>query len=868
MRRIERALIFGVILVVSVAFLVGFAYKSSADTTPPEQGDWYIEEGENAVLDKDHTMNGSVFVAGTLKIDGAYTLEFDCDIQPYYLQVNSTGSLIMDNGAKIKAKKPDNMEKRMQVIDVIGDASIIDSTIEGVEEGIKCERDSSVTISSTTFNYCGICIQGVGTQAPSNNGGNYNNVDAKIVQRWYVNVTITNEEDGSVENAEVEIKNKYGDLVGSVTTGADGWADFGDLIVKKDDINYNDFKIYTKAHKDDLDNYHLIDVKTITLNNNYEGEKIKINALGPDFSIRDLSCEFSLMDLGESNKLTVTIRNMGEKAHNAQIKFSYKLKSEDEYREIDTITKEIPAKITDYKVQYDWIPKEAGNYDVRVEIMVVGGEEQYPDDDNSPSSPISVNVMQPTEIEINSPEEGETLSGEIEIEGGYKGTYDWIRVWLNDDEENYTEPYEILEETWKCKIDSGAFNDNQVIHAKIKGQSRKGVCYDWSNVSVTLKNEPKVIINSPKDKDVLTAKVENEEMYIGGWAIKVSTLAPDIKNVDLKIGGIKRNVILEKKNETYWKWNFDWNIAQLSNPVKDGVYTITAQAEDNEARKSDIKQISVTVDNHPPYSMVTIPKITITTKEPTEPVNKEILISGTVEDDWEVKKIEASIDKGEWFVAVDNINKDNSTWEYIWNVITLDKGKHTITFRAIDEETDKAIIEEYYPKESFSILKEVEILPDLSIESVKIMKDGKEVTKAKNEDNLTIEIVIKVKNKEHIFQPTKIYFALLEGKNTYETVNQTVDDKNDSFKVKIFWTAHGNKGNHNLTIEADVGNNLIEENEDNNVKNVQLELTDNPKGEETTKKKKKGFIPSIGALGIIIAMVAATSILVISKRKK
>lgn len=868
----KRVILLGVVLTVSVVFLIGFANEIGADPEPEPDKLWYINESEDITITKDYELTGNVIVNGTLTIDG-FTLTFDCDPDVgkiYSLQVNSSGSLIMTNNAKITAK---DLDKKITDISIYGNADIQNSEIAGVQFGIICKMDSSCTITNNDINNCDYGIIGEGVTAPD--GGTFTSVTYDITQFWYLKVKVENTNGETIVPAKVRlIDSQTNEFESMVDDG--GIADLGLVKVKEGTTNFNQFTIEVEAHEDETGTSHVTARKeNFDINNNIDPEVIVINnALDPDFSIRGFSAELSLMDLGETNKLTVTIRNMGEVSHDAQITYYAKLQSEseDNYQEIGSEQENIPAKtaIPHHDVKFDWDPTEAGNYDVKVEVSPSTGTDAYTTDDNSPLV-IGINVMQPTELVIESPEEGDTLNGEIIIEGIFKGTYDWIHVWLNDDETNFSEPHTIVGDTWICNIDSGAFNGvDQKINSLIKGQNKDGVNYVWYNITVTLDNAPRLLINSPENNGVLQANNEDYEEYIWGNVTKATVSAPDITSVELTIGGIPRTIILEKEGDTVWNWHYDWNIAQISNPVKDGSYTITAQAEDELGRKSDIIQITISVDNYPPFSMVTVPGISITTAEPTEAVNDQIVISGTVEDDWEVKRIEAQVGEGDWITVVDEINSDNATWEYTWDVSSLDKGAHTINFRAIDEEENTEIIDEYYLPESFNIIKESAILPDLTIDSVNIMKGTEAVTNAKNGENLTIEVTIKVINPEEIPQETTIYLDLKKGEDSLETVEYIIDSTSaETFTLKINWTAAGTKGPHNLSLEIDKGDNLAEGDENNNVKKIDFEMTDDPPVIKDPKKDDDdGFIPSIGTFGVMVALIVATSIVIFVKRKK
>ena len=987
--------------IIFILILVGFIKNVSASIEPPDEGDWIIENGEEAVLTKNHTMLGNVYIDGTLIIDGNYTLEFDCNyfsnpVRIYSLYVNNTGKLTMKNGAVIKAKAPTVIDMRIPCIYIVGLADIQNSEINGLFEGLYCEKSSNVTILNTTFRNCIHAIVGRGVKAPDDPSNNFIKVRFKITQWWYIKIKPINEKGDPIHQyhsnwgivnltsrtyymfslgleyrqymkdvtVSDELLNAFKDngvdlfLNLSIVkkdeknweiisgekeyriedTGTElkifwqginythrvvnGTANFESILVKEGSMDFNPFTMGVGVHVDTDDMIawrppfngtpHLrhIEFDFNFTQNYWENPKEIVipKALDPDFSIRNFYGESSLMKVDEVNRLSVFVRNMGEESSKASITFFLKLENEEDYTVIDTIEEEIPGKIRDhYTVVYDWKPKKEGKYNLKVEISPKDGIDPYPIDDNSPSAPINITVLQPVKIEITKIDEeeaidGMTTNGWILIEGTFKGSYDWIHLWLNDKgwkylfsldssygqylksinlseeiriafkDNNYTlsggadkinreyniwiirdgnkeykientgrklkvyrglftMPYKIDYEnnTWKCLLDSGAFyGKNQKIYANISGNS--GMFYDEDLVTVNLNNKPYIEIISPKKNEILKALMENDEKFIGGLAWKIAPNAPDIKFVELIINGIKGDVILEKKNKTYWKWHFDWNIASKIYPVKDGQYIIRVQCTDNDQRKSEIVEITISVDNRPPYSMITIPKIDIITKDSGIPINKKILIKGVVEDDLKVKKLEMMVNNGDWVTLINNIDKNKYDWEYTWKVENLDKGIHTIYFRAVDEEDNKEIIEQYYPIASFKILKTKAILPDLSIVIVKIKNEnGIETTKFRNGENLIFDININVEKPDRIKQQTVIYVKLTTENKTLGVVDKTIDKTiSESFTVSISWTVYGEKGIYDYTVEIDLGNALEEENENNNIENIQIEILDSP----------------------------------------
>ena len=162
--------------VIIIGFLLIITMDIKASPEPPEEGDWLIEQDEDVILTKNQTMLGNLTIDGTLTIDGNYTLEFDCYYFPdppneknpriYYIYVNNTGKLSMKNGAIIKAKVPEDDTMLISIIRILGNADIQNSEINGLYNGLYCEKSSNVTIINTTFRNCIHAIVGRGVQVP------------------------------------------------------------------------------------------------------------------------------------------------------------------------------------------------------------------------------------------------------------------------------------------------------------------------------------------------------------------------------------------------------------------------------------------------------------------------------------------------------------------------------------------------------------------------------------------------------------------------------------------------------------------------------------------------------------------------------
>ena len=952
-KKLFKWIFYGIFIIISLILMTCIITKANANTSPPSNGDWIIEEGEEAELKKNHLMRGNVFVNGNLTINGNFILTFDCDLNPgeeippriYILVVNSTGSLIMKHGATIKARVPKDMNKTIPHLLIHGYADIQDSEIAGVIEGFRCEKNSSVKITNTTFRNCYWGIVGIGVKVPDDTTNNFIDVDYDIVQFWEVKIKILNENDNLITKGKVNLTSSNGNIT-KRRIDENGTTNFQFIKVKEGIYDYNPFTIRGSVHKDeDNETPHITYKETnfnINQNFNENPKIIKINhTLSPDFSIRVFSCNLSYMEVKKINKLSVWIRNMGEESSKAEIKFSALLGDETEYVLIDTKVVDIPETTLHphHRVDCDWTPIKGGQYNIIVELIPIVGIDPYPYDDNSPSNPIKVNVLEPPTIEItkingNIPQVGMITSGLINIQGTHKGSYDRIHIWINDERWDYifnlglnlvqnlqdrnlnyelkiafknnnyplstsafilkiddntweiidglknykientskelkiyyglfTKPYKInfIENYWSCVLDSGAFSGiNQKIYVNISGGGY--LYFDEKMVMINLKNKPLIKINNPKNNDVLTAVVENDEQIVSGWIWKVSPKAPYINNVELIIDGKKRNVILEEKNETYWKWYFIWNIASKKDPVKDGKYIIRVQSSDIEERKSDVDEITLYVDNIASYSAITIPKIEIITKEPKVSVNEEILIKGNAKDDLDLKKIEAKIENGDWFSIVNNINKKNFDWEYSWNVEYLDKGIHTIYFRAVDEETEIDIIEDYYPIKSYNLTKSKALLSDLSIESIKIKNEKSiETTKFRNIEKMIFEININVEKSNRIKQQTIIQIKLSTENKTLGVVDKTISKSiSERFTVSIPWTVYGEKGISFYTIEIDLGNALEEDNEENNIDTTSIEILDNPQvnkfvEEEKNVKQNINKILTVIIIGVIILIL-------------
>ena len=423
-----------------------------------------------------------------------------------------------------------------------------------------------------------------------------------------------------------------------------------------------------------------------------------------------------------------------------------------------------------------------------------------------------------------------------------------------------------LTNTWTCLIDTGAYRgSNHKIYANISGEGY--LYYDEDFILVNLDNKPEILLNSPNDKQVFTAYVENDEIYVGGFASRVSPKAPEIKEIILIINNTKRDVNLEKINDTHWKWNNLWNIASKTNPVKDGKYKIQVYCNDTDERYSEILEINVNIDNKASVSSITIPKIHLISKEPESFLEQDteiILIKGYAEDDYMLKKIEAKINNGNWFYILNNIDANKLNWEYSWDIRNLKRGRYTIKFRAVDDEKDNEIIERYYPTVSYNITKNWQILPDLLIDNIIVKKnDDIPISQVNNSDEITFEINIRIKDLKEIPNQIKIYFKILHKGSTIGITEKTIDETiSEKFAVSIPWTVIGEKGIQNFTIQIDVGNLIDEKDESNNKEDISLKILDNPTVNEENGDKSE-LNTNVIAVILIIVLLSIVFILIL-----
>ncbi|MGF3554358.1 MAG: Ig-like domain-containing protein [Thermoplasmatota archaeon] len=120
-----------------------------------------------------------------------------------------------------------------------------------------------------------------------------------------------------------------------------------------------------------------------------------------------------------------------------------------------------------------------------------------------------------------------------------------------------------------------------------------------------------------------------------------------------------------------WSKSFD------TNTVTNGQHTIYARCKDNNGDYSNIKSVTVNVQNEPDNQPPTV-EITIPNNQQT--LSGIVTLAGTAYDlDGEVILVEVKIDNGNWQAAT-----GTTSWNFIWNTTNLTNGQHTVYARSKD----------------------------------------------------------------------------------------------------------------------------------------------------------------------------------------
>jgi predicted transcriptional regulator len=327
----------------------------------------------------------------------------------------------------------------------------------------------------------------------------------------------------------------------------------------------------------------------------------------------------------------------------------------------------------------------------------------------------------PPYIEIMEPEDGDTVSGIVEI---------WMVAWDADgldDIENVWVKFDdgpLLEATfshingdgswWYYEWDTTTMDDGwHVIHAIVFD----GIDDGHDAIEVYVENEEE---NSPPHVDII--EPENGETVHGVIEIWVRAWdadgREDVEAVYIKIdsGAWHEATFVEYDGDYSW-WVFEWD----TTTVDDGWHLISAKAWDG-LSYSGIYMIEVLVDNEETNSPPNV--------EIIEPGNGET-VSGIIEV-WlkatdldgreDVEAVFVKIDDGGWHEAtlVEYEGDFHSWWVFEWDTTTVANGEHHIYAKAWDgeEHSDTDVIYVIVENEEGNHAPEIEITAPLHGETV------------------------------------------------------------------------------------------------------------------------------------------------------
>lgn len=272
-------------------------------------------------------------------------------------------------------------------------------------------------------------------------------------------------------------------------------------------------------------------------------------------------------------------------------------------------------------------------------------------------------INSPPSVVITSPIEGQTVSGNVIIQGwanDMDGEVQEVKVKIDDkDEIIATGTY-----TWVCEWDSA--NVDNGLH-KICAVSFDGFAQsDEYIINITVNNGPVVPPNNPP-----TVKIKPfESDTISGYVV----IKGEASDTDGNVLKVEVNIDGEKwiKASGTTSWTRPWDTTQKD----DGEHVIYARAQDDAEEYSTVKSIKVTVDN----IGNTPPQVDIISPTGGK-VSAIVVIHGTASDidgNNTITFVQVKIE-GDWKDAV-----GTEYWSYNWDTSNLDDGEYIFSVRAFD----------------------------------------------------------------------------------------------------------------------------------------------------------------------------------------
>ncbi len=273
------------------------------------------------------------------------------------------------------------------------------------------------------------------------------------------------------------------------------------------------------------------------------------------------------------------------------------------------------------------------------------------------------NTNEPPTVSISSPNEGETVSGSVQVTGTASdpdGSVQVVEVRIDGGAWNATDGTSSWSYTW----DTTTLADGQ--HT-IEARSSDGSAHSSiASRTVTVDNQnepPTVAIDSPAEGATVSGSVD-----VTGTA---SDPDGSVQVVEVRIDGGAWQAASGTSS-----WSFTWD----STSVGDGQHTIEARSSDGSAHSS-IASRTVTVDNQADGgSTDQVPSVTIENPADGATVKGSVVIEGTASDpENNLQAVEVRIDGGTWQPA-----SGTQSWTYTWDTTQAAEGQHTIEARSYD----------------------------------------------------------------------------------------------------------------------------------------------------------------------------------------
>lgn len=281
------------------------------------------------------------------------------------------------------------------------------------------------------------------------------------------------------------------------------------------------------------------------------------------------------------------------------------------------------------------------------------------------------NTDEPPTVSIDSPSEGATVSGSVQVSGTASdpdGSVQTVQLRVDGGAWNTTSGTS----SWSYGWDTTGVSDGQ--HA-LEARSYDGTSYSSvASRTVTVDNQasggssdqvPSVTIDNPSDG----ATVEGSVVIEGTASDPEGTL----QRVEVRIDGGTWQTASGTSS-----WTYAWDTTQGA----DGQHTVEARSYDG-GNHSPVDKHVVTVDNDGSSSETTsAPSIQIDQPSEGATVSQTITIRGSASDpEGSVAFVLVRIDDSDWREASGTV-----VWDRSWNTTALTNGEHVIYAKAYDND--------------------------------------------------------------------------------------------------------------------------------------------------------------------------------------